>query len=304
MIGMEVAFGLLTKGHKIVATDKKPNEFVGRDNYSFVQAEITDKAKITSIIEGTKFDALIHLANSVDNDIATLITDQEIDDSKACDKYIWKAATSAGIKDILLLSSTHVYAPAKTREPLRETYDLKPFSFYGQMKLDSEGALMAACKKSNSTPVIMRMAPVYKASFTQNLRDKVFDNKEDKGFVFKEGEYGFSFCCIYNLVEFVNAIIAGPQGHYDGEYNICDTKMTFAREILEYERAFHRISEVEQRNLSSGDAIKAALALNGSKRAKQDYRHVDFSTITSNITYDNTKGQRVSTFRWKLANTK
>jgi len=203
----------------------------------------------------------------------------------------------------LLLSTTDVYAPAKTREPIRETHEVKPVNLYGKMKLESEEALLAATKKSSATPVIMRVAPVYKSSYTQNLRDRVYDNKEDVGFVYREGEYGFSFCCIYNLAEFVNGILNGPQGHYDGEYNICDSKMTTAREILEYERSFHRISGVVQRNANS-DSLKAALALNGSKKSKADYRYVDLTTITNNISYDNTKAQRISTFRWKLGNTK
>ena len=302
LIGMDVTYSLLSKGYKVVATDKQTNEFVGKENYSFIQANITDKAKIISIIEGNKFDAMIHLANSVDNDIPTFVGDQEVDDAKACDKFLWKAVASAGIKDILLLSTTFVYAPSKSREPIRETADIKPTTTYGKLKADSEDALMSATKKSNSNVVLMRVAQIYKASFTQNLRDKVYDNKDDVGFVYKDGEYGFSFCCIYNLTEFINAIIAGPQGHYDGDYNVCDSRMILAREILEYERAFHRIGAVLQRNAGS-DAV-LAMATNGSKRAKSDYRYVDLSTITNNISYDNTKAQRISTFRWKLANTK
>ncbi len=305
MIGMDVCYGLLSKGNNVIATDKQTNEFIGQPNYTFIQSAVYDKSKITTMLESQKIDVLVHLANSCDNDIPTFITDDEMDNSKATDKFIYKAAVGAGVKDILLLSTTMVYAPSKSREPIRETYDVKPQNYYGKMKLDSEDALYSAVKKSNVTPVIMRCAPIYKASFTQNLRDKVYDAKDDTAFVYQAGEYGFSFCCIYNLVEFVNAIVTGPQGRYDGEYNVCDSKPTLAREILEYERAFHRIGPVLQRG-TGADAIKTALSANlsSSKRAKQDYRFLDIGTITNNITYDNTKGQRISTFRWKLANTK
>ena len=303
MIGMEICHSLLSKGFKVFATDKSSNEFVGRENYSFIQSSITDKTKITGIIDSNKFDAMIHLANSVDNDIPTYVADQEMDDSKATDKFLWKAVASAGIHDVLLLSTTQVYAPSKSREPIRETHDAKPQTNYGKMKADSEEAMFSALKKSSCISVIMRIAPVYKASFTQNLRDKVYDNKDDVGFVYREGEYGFSFCCMYNLTEFINAIMVGPQGHYDGAFNVCDTRMTLAREILEYERAFHRIGAVLQRT-EGAEVLKAAMALAGSKRAKCDYRFVDLATITSNMSYDNTKAQRISTFRWKLANTK
>ena len=42
-IGMEVCFDLLKKGYKVIATDKKTNEFAGRENYTFIQANITDR---------------------------------------------------------------------------------------------------------------------------------------------------------------------------------------------------------------------------------------------------------------------
>ena len=302
MIGMEVVYSLLTKGYKVVGTDKQPNEFIGRENYTFVQASITDKQRITSTINSNRFDAVIHLANSVDNDIPTFVSDQEVDDSKVCDKYFWKEVATAGIKDVMLLSTTQVYAATKSREPIRETADLKPSTNYAKMKYDSECAMYAALKKSAANPVILRCAPIYRANFTQNLRDKVYDNKDDVGFVYNDGGYGFSFCCIYNLVEFINAILAGPQGHNEGEYNICDTRMTLAKEIIEYERAFHRMSVVLQRS-AGADAVKATMLANP-KKAKCDYRYVDLSTITNNICYDNTKAKRISTFRWNLANTK
>jgi hypothetical protein len=62
------------------------------------------------------------------------------------------------------------------------------------------------------------------------------------------------------------------------------------------------VGAVIQKNLGA-DSIKAAISF-GNKAAKSDYRYYDLSTITSGITYDNTKAQRISTFRWKLTNTK
>lgn len=303
LIGMDVCYALLSKGNKVIGTDKQTNEFIGQPNYTFVQSSPADKDKITTMIESQKVDAVIHLANSCDNDFGSIVADEEMDIAKATDKFIYKAALGAGVKDFLLLSTTMVYAPTKSREPVRESDPIKPQTNYGKLKSDSEDALLAAKKKNpNTNIVIMRCAPIYKASFTQNLRDKVYDNKDDAAFVYGSGDYGFSFCCIYNLVEFINAIITGPQGRYEGEYNVCDSRPTLAKEILEYERAFHRIGPVLQRG-TGADAIKGAFAAGG-KRQKTDYRFLDLSTITSNISYDNTKGQRISTFRWKLANTK
>ncbi len=300
MIGMEVAYSLLRKGYNVIGTDRQPNEFVRRENYSFVQAYITDKEKITKIFDTQKIDIVIHLANSVDNDIATTLTEQEVEDSKICDKYFWKAIARMNIKAVLLLSTTQVYSNFKCREPIREAASLKPYSAYGRMKLDSEIAMDAALKKVGVNAISMRVAPIYKSNFTQNLRDRVYDVKDDAGVIYGNGDYGFCFCCIYNLVGFINAIVNEKRRGYEGPYNICDNALIQARDILERERAEHRIGVVMQKPL--GGVLKSLLV--PSKRVKYDYRYVDLNSIANNIMYDNTKAKRFYTFRWNFNNTK
>ena len=117
------------------------------------------------------------------------------------------------------------------------------------------------------------------------------------------GDYSFSFCCLYNLVDFIVGILNAPSGiNYQGIYNVCDSKPIAAKDIVEFERQYHRLGAVIQRNYGA-DAVKSAIAF-GSKSAKVDYRYNALSIVCSNISYDNTKAQRISTFRWKLSNTK
>ncbi|MBE6839367.1 MAG: NAD(P)-dependent oxidoreductase [Ruminococcus sp.] len=303
-IGREVTGALLQKGHNIIGTDVKASPFIGQPNFNFLQTSIIDKGKILPLLESGKLDAVIHLACSCDNDLDGIITDKEMKDSAAVDKYLYKAAITSGIKDVMLLSTTQVYAPQKTREPVRETSDEKPFSNYAKMKSESEKELGKSLKKGGATRgVVMRVAPVYSKDYNQNLHDKIYDYKDGVGFLYGEGNYGFSFCCVYNLVDFINGILSQDGSYqYQGIYNICDTKPTMAKDIVEFERDFHKLGAVISRNYSA-DAIKAALA-NSGKKPKTDYRYVDLSTLTSNINYDNTKAQRISTFRWNLSNTK
>ena len=303
LIGRELTGMLLQKGYNVIATDKTVSPFVGQPNFSFMQCDIVDKGKLASLIEGSKIDSLIHLACSVDNDIPSVITDKEIDDSRGTDKYIFKTAVGANIKDILLLSTTQIYATQKTREPIRETADEKPMSYYAEMKADSEKALVNNMKKGNTKVVIMRAAPIYTRKFPDNLHSKIYDFKDGVAYLYKEGEYGFSFCCLYNLIDFVIGILGHDGSYqYQGVYNIADTRPITARQIVEFEREFHHLGAVIQRNYST-DAVKATISGAG-KRPKTDYRYVDMGTVTSNIYIDNTKAQRISTFRWNLTNTK
>ena len=299
MIGMYLTSSLLQKKHKVFAVDSKPNEFIGTNpDYSFIQCDITDKNAIEGVIKGNKIDTLVHLACSVDNDIDSLITDDVIKSSKTCDKFLYDAAVSANVTNILLLSTTDVYGMQKGREPIREDTPEKGSSYYADMKLTSEKFLMKAVKKSNVTPVIARVAPVYTAEYTQNLRDRVYDAKEDVAYIIREGENSFSFCCVFNLIDFINAIVSVPTVRYEGVFNIADTRMISAKEILDYERDHHRIGAVIQKQ------PPVNLVPLSKQRARTDYRYFDISMALANWYVDNVKAQRISTFRWNLKNTK
>lgn len=305
LIGKELTAYLLKKNHKVVGVDSKPNELVRTNpNYIFLQCDPTDKTGISELLRKNEadIDTFVHLAFTVDNDIDTVVTDDVVKQSKICDKFIYKAAIDARVKNIVVVSTTHVYGTQKGREPIRETADIKGSSNYVDLKLNSEKALMKETKKTAVMPVVARVAPIYTENYSQNLRDKVYDAKEDIAFVYKDGEYGFSFCCLYNLIDFICGVINMPSGRYDGIYNVADTRQITAKDILEFEREHHRIGAVIQRSMT-GDTLKSIVPLGKSKQ-KLDYRFFDPASINSNWNIDNTKAQRISTFRWNLKNTK
>lgn len=298
MMGLALTEKLLGKKHRVYAVDNKTNEYIGSDqNYSFVQCEITDKNSIIDIIDSNQIDTIVHLACTVDNDLDPLVTDAEIKLSKQCDKFLYDAADNAGVKSFILTSTTHVYGMQKGREPIRETTPEKGSSNYVDLKQTSEKLLLKAFKKSDTIPVIARLAPVYTAEYTDNLREHVYDKKDDVAYIFKEGEYGASFCCLYNYIDFICGIIDVPSGRYEGVYNIADTRQLTAKEILDYEREHHRIGAVIQRNPPGSVSWNKA-------KAKSDYRYFDPAASFGNWNVDNTRAKRISTFRWNLSNTK
>ncbi len=298
MIGKIVVASLLSKKHKVFGTDSKPSDLIGVDpNFEFTQTEITNKAAITQLLESNRIEFLVHLANTADNDFDAFISDTEMKRSKLTDKFLYDAAVKVGCKSITILSTTQVYGIQKGRDPIRETCPEKGVSNYTNMKLDSEKALMKATKKSSTIPVIARLAPIYTAEFTQNLHQRVFDAKENVAYIYKEGEYGFSFCNLYNLVDFINGIINIPSGRYEGVYNIADTRMITAAEIVEYEKKKYRIGAVIQKNPN------IVLSVNKGQM-RTDYRYFDPTFTFYNWNIDNTKARRISTFRWNLSNTK
>lgn len=77
MIGKAVVEMLLQKGYNVIGTDTAPAPFEDNDNFSFVQCNITDKEKITGVLNGSKIDMLIHLACTVDNDFPDVLSSDE-----------------------------------------------------------------------------------------------------------------------------------------------------------------------------------------------------------------------------------
>lgn len=303
LIGSELAEALLSKGFKVIGVDNTPGTGTDDPNYTFIQASVDNKDAVIKAINDNGPDALVHLACTVDNDLPNIITSAHEKQSSVVDKYLYKAAVAAGVSDIIMISTHQVYAYQKTREPIRETMDEKPSTAYGKMKFDSEKALIKALKGSSAKGVVARVCPIYTKDYAPNLHAKIFDPKDNCSYIYGYGDYGFSFCCLYNLVDFIIGILTVSGGiTYQGIYNVCDTKPISAKEIVDFERQYHKLGAVIQRNYGS-DAVKSALAF-GSKSAKVDYRYNDLSIVCSNISYDNTKAQRISTFRWKLSNTK
>ena len=298
MIGLYLTSSLLHKKHRVFGIDTRKNEFIGTDpNYTFIQCDITDKDAITNVIDSNKIDVVVHLANSVDNDIDPYVTDAEMKKSKICDKFIYAAANKAEVRSFILLSTTAIYGVQKGREPIRETAPEKGNSNYADLKMTSEKIMQKEFKKSETIPVIARVAPIYDAEYTQNLRDRVFDAKENVAYIFNDGEYGFSFCCVFNLIDFINGIINVPTGRSEGIYNLADSRLITAKEIIDYEKEHHRIGAVIQKSPGMGISINKG-------KMKTDYRYFDPSITFNNWNIDNTRAKRIAPFRWTLSNTK
>ena len=110
LIGQHICSGLLKKGCEVIAVDHKEcgyNE--GKLHYSFIECAPTDKNKFAEIFEKNKINILIHAACTVDNDFGPIITDKEMNESKACDKFLYRYAMTEDVGKVILLSTDQVY---------------------------------------------------------------------------------------------------------------------------------------------------------------------------------------------------
>ncbi len=308
LIGQHICSGLLKKGFEVIAADKEECGYNdGKLNYTFVSADITDKNAFSQIFEDYDINIVIHAGCTVDNDLGPIVTDKEMTQSAQCDKFIYRyAMTTDSVEKFILLSTDRVYEFPKTREPIREDADLKTTSNYAMMKYASEKALISEMKHHKEVMVcIARFSPVYTHNFVDNLVSKITDPKDGTKFVYGKGQYGFQFCCVHNLVDFILCFAKNADDmQFAGIYNVCDSMLTTAADIISFMRENHSLGTVLQKSGSSGAISKIKGIFSVSKEQKTNYRYLDMSKVENNNLLDNTKAKKLTTFRWDIHNTK
>lgn len=306
LIGEKVCSGLLKKHHEVIAVDHASSAYnEGKEHYRFYAAAPYDKSAYMGIFEKERIDAVVHLACSVDNDLGPIITEKQMEESRVCDKFLFKLAISKEVEKIMVLSTTQVYAVPEGREPIREGDDEKPVTNYAKMKSETERAFAADLRHiKNVIGCIMRVPPVYTLGMHDNLLAKITDPKDHTNFVYRTGEYGFHFCCVHNLADFILCYLRQADSpSCTGVYNVADKNLIMASEIVNFISKNGRLGPVLQRNPGK-DIFSSIFKFKNSKEEKTNYRYLDFSTITKNTMYDTNKASRYCPFRWDLSNTK
>ena len=306
LIGQHIVSGLLKKGFAVISVDKEENGYnEGKPNYTFVSASITDKDAIGDLFEKNKIDILVHAACTVDNDLGPIVTDKEVKEAAAVDKFIFRYAMTENVSKLVLLSTDQVYDFPKTREPIREDNELKITSNYAALKYASEKALISEMSHHKEVICcILRFSPVYTLSFTENLVAKITDPKDGSLFVSGKGQYGFQLCCVHNLVDFILCFAKNADDmSYAGIYNVSDKLLTTAADIISFMRAHYSLGAVVQKSPNAAMS-KLKGIFGGNKEEKTNYRYLDMSKLENNNMLDNTKAAKLTNFRWDLNNTK
>ena len=295
-IGKEVVDKLIEKKHQVFAVDNQFSPRADDEYFHYTSCDMNESDTITDILEKNKIDTVVYISFTCDNDLESTVADSEIKHSKFVDKYIYAAAAKAKVKNFILTSTTQIYGIQKGRDPIRESSAEKGSTYYSDLKMYSEKMLLKAFKKADSVPVIARLAPIYTPTFEDNLKEHVFDRKTNSAYIYGEGNYYFSFCSVYNYVDFIMGIVNIPNGRYEGLYNICDKEKISAKQLLEFGAESFRIGTPEVR-------IAPKIVSYNKSRGRNDYTYFDPEAALANWTYDTTKAQRISTFRWGLKNT-
>ena len=303
-LGDHICSGLLKKGNIVIAADTKQSEYnIEKENFYYREAGAHDQSKFEEIFNEFQIEFVVHLACTVDNDLGPIVEKAQAEESAAYDKFIYKSAVAHDVKKFILLSTTQVYKQPDSREPVREDEPVKPVSNYGKMKANAEAAF-ANDVRGTKTMVccVIRVPMVYSLHFTDNLMSRITDPKDKTIFVFRTGEYGYHMCCIHNISDFIIGFLRQADSlSYTGVYNVADSSLVMASEIVTFMKENYRLGPVLQKS-SVGSGLKAKLF--GDPEQKTNYRFLDVNAIDKNYMYDTTKASRICPFRWNIKNTK
>lgn len=143
-IGSHLCDRLIAQGHDLVVAD---NLILGRrahlahldnrNDFSFVEMDVSDAAKLNALFEANVFDCVFHLA--ANSDIARSHADPDTDFTNTLKTTcsVLEAMRRNGVRQIVFASSSAIYGEAPGR--IREDHGpLLPISHYGAAKLASE----------------------------------------------------------------------------------------------------------------------------------------------------------------------
>lgn len=172
-LGRELSSILLRNNCKVIAIDRLSSPFEDWANYSHLQCTLEKRTLITSVMRGSRIDALVHLAYTLGND-CDQVSSWEKRLSRETDKWLYRTAVLSEISKIILLSAADAQVAEEAGKKLPR---LNGGNLYGKYKLASERALKDAVKKSLCRDAILRPTTLYLQEYLHPLAVQIAEKE-------------------------------------------------------------------------------------------------------------------------------
>ena len=155
-IGSHVALSLIDQGHNLTIIDNLStgNKKILPKNINFINCDVNDENKVSTILKNKTYDVLMHFAGFV-------VVEESVQNPK---KYFKNNTNNAiklfeicyknNLKNIVFSSTAAVYGNPKNNLKITESENLKPINPYGESKLKTEKYLIS--KKNELNFIILR----------------------------------------------------------------------------------------------------------------------------------------------------
>ena len=278
------------------------------DSLSLLKKEFISDNNFVNNLSSLNIDCFIHSAFTIDADLDSEVSDDDIKRSKQMDSFLYDSLIKAAIPKVIILSTALSYGERKGMAPAMESDVLKPYNNYTSLKTNSElwvEKLANAYSKSGTTFSILRASPIYDDDYHSNLMPCVYNSDSKCYFLFTEsGGYMFSFCHINNLVEAVKGVMeADNLSRFRFEvsnsvsiFNVCDNTDYSALEIVSFLKKKFKEAPVllgGQPKISLANMFKIS-------QKKVDTNYFDSSKYMNNRRISNDLIRQVVPMRWNM----
>ncbi len=140
-IGSVVAQQLLQGGHEVTIYDSLAKGYRAAvpEGAEFIQGDILDEGKLSEVLGGGQFDAVLHFAALIEAGESMVDPGRFFRNNVSGSAVLIEAAVRNGVKKFVFSSTAGLYASKDT--PLNENDPLGPASVYGETKLMVEKML-------------------------------------------------------------------------------------------------------------------------------------------------------------------
>ncbi len=155
-IGGHLVKELTEAGYQVVVLDNLSSG--KRENIDpravFIEGDLADTNLLKDIFAANKFDAVFHMAASVEVEESVKEPQKYFDNNVSNTNKLLNAMAEAGCKKIIYSSTAAVYG--ESQNPITETSPLHPSSPYGASKLLGERAIKYFCENLGFSAVVFR----------------------------------------------------------------------------------------------------------------------------------------------------
>ena len=166
MIGSAVVKELLERGYKVVGVGRSGEETT-EGNYRFVRVDLTDRERLSEIVEASGAERIIHLAALAHREgMEELTWERYRRDNVDSAKNVFSCA---GERPVLFISTIDVYGVYHGGAPVNADTPVNPVSDYGKSKALAE----RECQLLHHYD-IFRLCPVYTPDNKRDIQKRYY----------------------------------------------------------------------------------------------------------------------------------
>jgi UDP-glucose 4-epimerase len=181
-IGSNLAFKLLSEGHKVIGIDRfdkrhdqtieELSEYINFKLYTLDLSKPFAYQQMMYVVNGAPIDMVFHLAANADVRFSSVYPDKDINDGIIATYNVLRFLSESNIKKIAYSSTSAIYGIVD-KVPTPENCNFIQTSFYGASKVAGEALIQAHCAAHDAQAWIFRYAsitgPRYSHGFIYNF---------------------------------------------------------------------------------------------------------------------------------------